>query len=61
METFEVELKQVQNRHSILLENTNKFFKFIPSTPQHDNFKEFLEVIKEKHINPNASNKFCYT
>ena len=33
MGTFKVELKQVQTRHSILLESLNSFFKFIPSTP----------------------------
>ena len=48
--TFKVELKQAQARHSILLESPNSFFKFIPSTSERENFKEFLEIIKEGNI-----------
>ena len=48
--TFKVEeLKQVKTRHSILLENPQNYFKFISSMQHHENFKEFLEIIKEKN------------
>ena len=53
MGTFKVELKQVRTRHAILLESRNSFFKFIPSAPERESFKEFLEVIKDEKINLN--------
>ena len=39
MGIFKVELKQVQTRHSILLENLNSFFKFISPSPERESFK----------------------